>query len=115
MNLFMEKILHLLVNTPGELSDICQRILASGSPILKSFDLTLKEVRDVYYARSEFNELRGGEIKGFKDLVLGLRKETEPLVAVQSITVGSQYFMVFTTTDMSRLIGILLFPDRLGQ
>ena len=94
MNPLTEKILYLLANNPSEFSDTCQAIFASGSPIVKSFDLPLKQARDVYYARSEFNELRGSKIRGFKELVLGLKNETETMVGVQSITVGPRHFIL---------------------
>jgi len=93
-----------------ELARVCEEILQSGSPGLMSFDLPLKNTRDIYYRRAELNADRGHPIKGFEELVENLKKETELKIGIHSVDVGPREFMLFTTPDLSRLIGKLVFP-----
>ena len=113
MNPLLEKIQLLLATDSSALARTCEEILNSGSPALHSFDLQIKSVRDIYYRRAELNTERGGPIEGFDNLVLNLQTENEPVVGLQSVNVGGRQFMLFTTTDVSRLIGILVFPPHL--
>jgi hypothetical protein len=110
MNPLLEKIHALLGSEQDELARACEEILKSGSPGLQSFDLPLKNTRDIYYRRAGLNADRGHPIKGFERLVENLKKETVPQVGIQSVAVGPRQFMLFTTPDVSRLIGILVFP-----
>lgn len=112
MNPLLEKISLLLANEQDGVARACEEILKSGSPGVHSFDQPLKRTRDVYYRRAELNADRGGPIKGFDNLVSNLRKESEPMIGIQSVTVGPREFIVFTTPDVSRLIGLLLIPAK---
>lgn len=110
MNARLQKIGELLARDHSRLSRSCEQILNSGSPALISFELPLKNTRDIYYRRAELNAARGLSIQGFDDLVTHLKIESEPKIRLQSVTVGSRGFILFTTPDVSRLIGILLLP-----
>ena len=112
MNPLLAKIKLLLASEQSALARTAEQILSSGSPSLSSFDLPIKNTRDIYYRRAELNTDHGGPIKGFDDLVLNLQSESEPTVGIQSVTVGADQFVLFTTPDVSRLIGILVFPTR---
>ena len=86
--------------------------MQSGSPGLRSFDLPLKNTRDIYYRRAEWNADQGYAIKGFDRLVKNLKEETEPNVGIHSVAVGQREFILFTDPDVSRLIGVLVFPAK---
>jgi hypothetical protein len=110
MNPTLERIHALLANEQDEVARTCEEILQSGSPGIDSFDLSLKRTRDIYYRRAELNADSGGSIKGFENLVSNLKKESEPMIGIQSVTVGPRQFIAFTTPDVTRLIGLLVFP-----
>lgn len=112
MNPLLQKIQLLLAREPSGLARACEQILTSGSPALNSLELPLKNTRDIYYRRAELNAAHGHPIEGFDDLVNDLAAEKEPTIGIQGVTVGSRKFLLFTTPDLSRLIGILLFPPR---
>ena len=112
MNPLVEKMHLLLANEQDEVARECKEILQSGSPIVNSFDLPLDRTRQVYYLRAEMNSERGSPVKGFEKLVSNLKKESEPMVGIQSVMVGPREFIVFTTPDVSRLIGLLLIPAK---
>ena len=110
MNPTVEKIQELLSTDGSDLAMSCWLILQQGRPILRSVEVPLKNARDIYLRRAALNTERGDPIKGFGELAMALRSETAPSIGIQSIQVGSEYFLVFTTPDVSRLIGLLRFP-----
>lgn len=83
MNPLLENIVALLASETDELARMCEEILRSGSPALSSFDLPLKNTRDIYYRRAKWNADQGHPIKGFETLVAKLQEETAPLVGIQ--------------------------------
>ena len=108
------KIYALLANEHDQLARVCEEILRSGSPSVTSFDLPLKNTRDIYYRRAELNAAQGDWIRGFHTLVQNLVQETEPTVSINSVIVGEHEFVMFSTSDLSRLIGLLVFPPRVS-
>ena len=110
MNPTLKRIRELLSNEGTDIAAYCWRILQQGRPVLTSIEIPLKNARDIYLRRAALNADRGNPIKGFGELAISLRSETSPSIGIQSIQVNSEQFAVFTTPDVSRLIGILLFP-----
>lgn len=110
MNPTIKRIQDLLSNEGSDLAAYCWRILQQGRPVLTSIEIPLKNARDIYLRRAALNADRGDPIKGFGELAMALRSETAPWIGIHSIQVSTEQFSVFTTPDVSRLIGILLFP-----
>lgn len=110
MNPTLKKIEELLTAEGSERAKSSLHILPHGSPLVSSVEVPLKNARDIYLRRAALNASRGDPIKGFKELAEALKVETTPRVGIHSVQVNLEHFIVFTTPDMSRLIGFLLFP-----
>ena len=115
MNPTIKSIQELLSAEGSDIAANCLRILQRGRPVLTSIEIPLKNARDIYLRRAALNADRGDPIQGFGELAMALRTEMTPSVGIHSIQVNSEQFSVFTTPDVSRLIGILLFPPNSSQ
>ncbi len=107
MNPVVERIEKLLSKENSELARSCLDILARNSSVLTSIEIPLKNARDIYSRRASLNKDTRGSILGFEELMSTLNAETIERVGIHSIEVGPQWFFVFTTPDMTRLIGVL--------
>ena len=110
MNPFIERIERLLATDRTAEARSCEEILARGVPSLDSIQLPLKHIQRIYGRRARINTKRGAPIKGFDNLIRNLNEEQSPNIGIQTIRVGAESFSVFTTSDVTRIIGILLFP-----
>jgi hypothetical protein len=110
MNPTLAKIRTLLAAEGSEIARACEQILQQPRAGVSSFAIPLKNARHIYLTRASLNAERGNPIKGFDELARALKVETSPSVEIHSVEAGPELFMVFTTVDLSRLLGILLFP-----
>jgi hypothetical protein len=107
MNPTIERIKELLSKATSEQAWSCLDILARNSLVLTSVEIPLKNARDIYSRRASLNKDTRGPIIGFEELVSKLNTETIERVGIHSIEAGPQWLFVFTTPDMTRLIGVL--------
>lgn len=109
--------LKAFLENQGEAAEVvrsCLEALNDESPVLKSTEVPLKNVRKIYERRALLNEKQGGPVRGFERLIPNLKREIASTVRIHLIETSTHWFFVFTTPSMTRLIGILSSPKVSG-
>lgn len=71
----------------------------------------IQQLRSIYRLRAERNEQNGNSIQGFGELMAGLDSISTGEVVVYSWQTPQTTFAVFTNAELTKVIGVLRFPE----
>lgn len=73
--------------------------------------VSIQQIRSIYRLRAKRNEQNGNRIQGFAELIAGLDSENADEVVIYSWQADQTMFSVFTNAELTKVIGVLRFPD----
>lgn len=79
-------------------------------PSIKSIIILTKQAFNIYNARAGLPSVSLGEIRGFEKLLEELNKTEDTKVCIHRILSSNIKIFVFTSFDITRVLGLLTFP-----
>lgn len=71
----------------------------------------IQQARSIYRLRAERSQQSGNSIQGFAELLAGLDSANMSEVIIHSWRTDQTMFAVFTNAELTKVIGVLSFPN----